>query len=184
MTWAFALYAAKTPYVALLNDDDWHEPTFVERCEQQLENPDIAYCFTNALIHDGEKTFLNLPENFPSGIYKAEVIEKMLLEMPLTVSPACVVFRRENVGRDLITNQLPVPYPPPAMVGNDTLLLLLPLLRYKHVAFINEPLANFRLHAGSYTIDALADAKKSAELHRHYRVAKDWYLAQKRYGNA
>ena len=53
------------------------------------------------------------------------------------------------------------------------------MLRYPKLGFVKEPLASFRAHDGSITIDALKDAQKKQELSAAYNEVRAFYVELK-----
>jgi len=169
-----------TPYVAILHDDDWYEPTFIEQAEALLKQG-AGYVFTDAKIHfpdDSERLNLSLSPD-SSGFWDYQLVESKLFGMPYCISPSCCVFRTEDVLRSLIPGGVPCPFDSKVLAGPDALLTLLPLLWRDNVGVIGEPLSNFTAHAGSVTIDAMGDAAKNNDLLRCYLLAKRFYRACK-----
>jgi hypothetical protein len=64
-------------------------------------------------------------------------------------------------------------------VGPDIFASLLSMLRYPKVGFVKEPLASFRAHDGSITIDAFKDARKKAEIAAAYNEVRHYYVELK-----
>lgn len=178
MTWRIAAEHVDTEYMSLLHDDDWYEPSWARRCLERMA-PDVSYVVTEAMIcfPDGS-TARNL--GLSDGSYSVTAWERLLMSMPYTVSPCSVLFRTADVREHLPLSRLPVRGSHSnCMAGHDLLLMLGPLKdpRYKRVEFISEPLANYRAHEGSYTIKAMADPEREAELRENYAAARRYWAA-------
>jgi hypothetical protein len=175
--WRYAAQLAQTPLVHLLHDDDWLEPTFVERMGPALSDERVAYAVCDATIRglpDGDRA--DVPWWGLAADSSVEAMEAQLLA-GLNLSPCRVLYRRADLLRDIVASPLPMPFPP--RYGHDLLLSLWPLLRYQRVAYVAEPLVNFRAHAGSITIDAMGDADRWQALADDYEKARAYYRAVK-----
>jgi hypothetical protein len=165
---------ARGEFVNLLHDDDWLEPGFAARTARAVTDR-IAYAFTQArIVHDDGREAFNIPQSVTGAIIGAGRFESTLLSMQFCISPCCVMFRRRDLLRDIIVGKLPISDPPE--IGHDLLITLLPLMRYSAVAYISDPLVNFRAHDSSCTIRELnADGGKN--LQRQYDLARLYYSA-------
>lgn len=160
-------------YATFLWSDDVLQPTFLERTVPVLGDRDVAFVFTAAEIGaqpgGGEVHYAH-----PSGLMRSrEFIDGSLRASELfPVSPACALFRLADIRSDFI---LELPTEPPVDLtltgaGIDQLLFLRAALRYPYVACISEPLAFFRAHAGSLTIDG-----RGGQVALGYALASNWF---------
>jgi len=177
--WRDGIEQANGELVHITYDDDWIQPTFVERCEPLLRS-DVAFVYTSATVHDREGVPIELLNQHLDGIRPIAEIVDRLLQMPLGISPGCVLFRRNDALRNLLPG---VPgawdglYGKGSECGVDLLLLLLTSLHYPKYAHVPEPLADFLAHPGSLTIGAHLSGRIE-ELAAAYGVAKAYYLKQ------
>jgi len=102
-----------------------------------------------------------------------------LLLSPRAVSPGCALFRRTDVLDGLLVGRIPFSRASYHGAGPDLLIFLVAVRRYGKFGFVDEALAHFRAHQGSITIDALADASRSARLSSAYRAVKQYHLVLK-----
>ena len=175
--WIDGARQATGKYLHFTYDDDWLQPTFIERCLACFTD-DVAFVYTRARLHGGhedERVILS----HPGGRRPIIDIVRHLMTSQLTISPGCALFRRE----DVLINLLPeVPcasgiYGKGSGVGEDLLLFLLTSLHYPTYAHVPEPLADFLAHSGSITVNA-QQTGRNRQLAQAYAVAKAYYAAQ------
>src|SRR5689334_20391324 len=87
--------------VHITYDDDWIQPTFVERCARLLRR-DVAFVYTRAMVRDAQGNPIELINKHPPGIRPIRDIVNHLLRTPLTISPGCALFRRSDAIRNLL----------------------------------------------------------------------------------
>ncbi len=176
--WRDGVEQATGELVHITYDDDWLQPTFVERCERLLRR-DVAFVYTRATVHDPQGNPIELINEHPAGIRPIRDIVNILMRMPLTISPGCALFRRSDALRNLL---LEVPgaggdYGKGSGVGEDLLLFLLTSLHYRLYAHVAEPLADFLAHPGGITTGAQLSGR-TERLAAAYSTAKAYYLGQ------
>lgn len=176
--WRDGIAHATTDFVHLTYDDDWLQPTFIERC-LELMRDDVAFAYTRVTLHFEPSGKTEPSVLHPPGVRPIGPLVQHLLRARYTVSPGCALFRR----RDAMENLLPEvpgatgPYGKGKGVGEDLLLFLLTSLGYEKYAHVEAPLADFLAHPGSITIGAMVGGKARA-LAAAYETAKRHYLAQ------
>lgn len=171
--WWRCIEEARGQLATFLWSDDLLRPTFLERTLPFLADDGVAFAFTAAEIGPtpgtGRLTYSNLRDPFPARAF----IEGTLLgRADLPVSPACALFRLEDLKRSFVAE---LPTDPPVDLrstgaGTDVLMYLLTGLRYPRVASVPEPLAFFRSHPGSITIHG-----RDGEVAFNYALAKAWF---------
>jgi glycosyltransferase involved in cell wall biosynthesis len=177
-SWRDGIEQATGELVHITYDDDWLQPTFVERCEPLLRS-DVAFVYTSATVHDLDGNPVEVLNRHPEGIRPIGDIVNFLMRAPLGISPGCALFRRGDALRNLL------PYVPRTDMeqgkstgaGEDLLLFLLTSLDYPRYAHVAEPLADFLAHPGSITIGASL-AGRIDTLAADYSAAKAYYLRQ------
>ena len=175
--WRDGVEQATGEFVHITYDDDWLQPTFVERCELLLRD-DVAFVYTRATVHGPESTTELFTEH-PAGVRPIRDIVAALMRMPLTISPGCALFRRRDAVRHLLP-EIPGAggaYRKGAGVGEDLLLFLLTSLHYPRYAHVPEALADFLAHEGSITTGAQLTGRVD-RLAAAYTAAKAYYLRQ------
>lgn len=178
--WLDAVLHAKTEYIKILFDDDWIDPTFVEKT-LALMNKDVSCVITNAKISyedenskqisEGRTAFFN-----KAGIFNNTFIKNELLLFAGVISPTCCLFRREELIDGIYQGKLLKKggnyY---HGVGPDMFVMLLGFLRYKKIGFVNEDLATFRAHAKSITTDALKNVDTKIRIQKAYGDTIEFY---------
>lgn len=166
-SWLDGCLIAHTPFIKLLFDDDFLEPTFIEKT-MELLSPSVGFVFSKATITDAEgKPATELFNGIVSGsgvFYKT--VDRRAVRTPV-ISPSAAVFRREDLIDSLFIDKLPLQERKYHGVGPDHFVKLLALMRYRKFGFVDEPLVSFRSHSGSITT-ASADDHSRAELKAAY----------------
>lgn len=178
--WLEGVLHAGGDFVHLQYDDDWIAPSFIEACLAVIA-PDTGFAFTGADVLDGPglpvklRQFVEwLPE---TGTYPVDAVEKQILGS--LISPGAALYRRQILLDALYQGRLPLQTHEYRGVGPDAFVTLLSMLRYPTVGFVREPLAFFRTHEGSITIDAFASGEKTARLRAAYAEVTRYYLEMK-----
>lgn len=173
-----AVHRANTPYIAILCDDDWLEPTFLEQCVSML-GVDVAYSFCESTVHHASgHTEKHWGWPVPTGYIDSRQFGDELLRQARIMSPSFCLFRRSDILRCLLPGNVPgmnnhwMPNPS----GPDHMLGLLPLLDYPRVAWICDPLVNLDGGEQSTTIQHLTGgAEKATALKQNYDNARKFY---------
>jgi glycosyltransferase involved in cell wall biosynthesis len=175
IAWFDGVLRSSGEYIHINYDDDWIAPSFVERAMASFAD-DISLVFTNGKVVRGlEEKILLDPSHFVGGTHDAWNLLRYLIECQSTISPGCAVFRRKDALDALLIN-------PPFRsnlyrgVGPDLMMFLVSLARYPRYAFVDEPLAVFRAHDQSITINASLDAAKAQRLISAYDEYKLFFL--------
>jgi hypothetical protein len=175
-----AVYRAQTTYVTVLCDDDWLEPTFIEKCRKKMYD-DVAYAFTESVIHlpSGQRRHWE-GELGESRILTADFLAGHLMASPKIISPSFALYRRADLLRALCPGGVPgfrnAMENCHCASGPDLLMALLPLLDYKMVAWIEEPLANLDGGGQSTTMQAITGPDLGESLHRNYNDARALFI--------
>lgn len=176
--WLDGVLHSKTKYVKILYDDDWIEPTFVEKTLALMEDG-VSCVITNANIsfENGnskrvtKSTFFN-----KTGIFSNFIIKHIILLSGAVISPSCVLFRKEELIDGIYQGKLPKKggnyY---RGVGPDMFVMLLGFLRYPKIGFVNEYLTTFRAHDKSITMDAKKEGDKNIRIKRAYEDTLEFY---------
>ncbi|CUI01043.1 glycosyltransferase family 2 protein [Leisingera aquaemixtae] len=178
--WLEGILHASGEYVHLQYDDDWIHPTFIEKCAKLLTS-DVGFAFTGAeVVEDG--TGRQMMTQFLDWLPDTGVFENRLAEEKIVgslISPGAAVFRRQVLIDALYQGRLPLQSSEYHGVGPDIFASLLSMLRYPKVGFVKEPLASFRAHDGSITIDAFKDKQKQADIAAAYNEVRHHYIELK-----
>lgn len=172
--WLEGILNATGDFIHLHFDDDLLEPTYIEETSS-LINDDVGFVFSSACVFHEDNTENILFANvFDTNIISTKKAEKFVLKNML--SPACVLVRKTDIIDALYQGSLPLQKEHYHGVGPDHFITLLCLLRYKFIGYINKPLARFRAHSGSITVDAQNDDQKRLLIRNAYKEAKKYYL--------
>jgi len=174
--WIRCISRAKGKYGKILWSDDLMQSTFLEKSVDILEtNVDVGFVFTPAIIFGDkfrEKLFYTISNK--SGIFSTkQFIEGILYDKDYPNSPACALFRLEDLKKNLLL-KIPNNFNSDASVhaiGNDLLIFLLTAKDYDKFAYINEPLSMLRAHGDSITIST-----KKTKLVLNYDIAKAYFV--------
>ena len=178
--WLEGILHANGDYVHLQYDDDWIANTFIEKCLSVMGD-DVGFAFSGAEVVDDKSgkqkmtQFLGwLPE---TGIFENHLAENHIVSS--LISPGAALFRKQVLIDALYQGALPLQTSEYHGVGPDIFASLLSMLRYPKLGFVKEPLASFRAHDGSITIDALKDAEKRKKIAAAYNEARAYYVELK-----
>lgn len=176
--WLDAVLHAKTKYVKILYDDDWIDPTFVEKTMALMEE-DVSCVITNAEIqyeNDKKKRIEKSTFSNKTGVFRNTLIKNELLLFATVISPTCCLFRREELIDGLYQgNLLKKGGNYYHGVGPDMFIMLLGFLRYKKTGFVKEYLATFRAHEKSITIDANKNNETKSKIKKAYLDVVEFY---------
>lgn len=173
--WWGQIYEATTPLIALLFDDDWWEPDYLDTLCPELADPFVAYTWSDALIHFPDGT---TRPNFylPAGRHEVPRDEHlmMLLSIPYSIATDCIVMRRHDALTCLLPGGTPLGGFQDPLGGVDGLFAMLPLLRPEYDKVI--AFGGTRVHLGadmsSTTIAAMADPEADKRLRAGYKEAR------------
>lgn len=178
--WLEGVLHSTGEFVHLQYDDDWIAPTFIQSCVDVIDK-DTGFSFSVADVVDGPGQPTKLRQFMQwlpaTGIYAVHELEAQILDS--LISPGAALYRRQILIDALYQGRLPLQSNEYRGVGPDAFVTLLSLLRYPMVGFVREPLAFFRAHEGSITIDAFASAEKSSQLRAAYSEVKQFYQEMK-----
>lgn len=165
-------------FIHINYDDDWIDPTFVEKTLSLL-SPDVAFVYTRVKLHFLGTDITGALLAHPPGVRPISEIVGHLLRHQLTISPGCALFRRSDILKNLL---LEIPgatgvYGKNSGVGEDLLLFLLTSLDYPQYAHLPEPLSHFLAHPSSITINARVSGRRRALVDAYSR-ARRYYLEQ------
>jgi|APSaa5957512535_1039671.scaffolds.fasta_scaffold100207_2 glycosyltransferase involved in cell wall biosynthesis len=177
--WLDGIIHSKGVYVHLQYDDDWIKPNYIEEC-LKLYQSDVGFVFSSAEVFNqkdgviGNVLFSDFGE---TGVYPKRKFERFLLSS--LVSPGAILIRKNDALDALYQGRLPLQKESYHGVGPDCLYSLLPLLRYKKVGYIKEPLVVFRSHENSITVNASGTEKRNHSLVLSYNEVRKFYLHMK-----
>lgn len=141
---------------------------------------DVGFVFSSAEVFNQETQtrenvlFSNLGE---TGVYSNRKFERLLLST--LVSPGAILIRKKDAINAIYQGFLPLQKEFYHGVGPDYLYSLLPLLNYKKIGYIKDPLAIFRYHKDSITVDASNDPSKKLNFVLSYNEARKFYFRMK-----
>lgn len=175
--WQRCIAEARGTYGKILFSDDLMAPDFLAKTVPFLEDNDIGFVFTAAIMSkvpfqgDIKCQFTKQTGTFASSLF----ISMALFNGDLPVSPGGALFRLSDLRSNLLCE-----IPSPTLTdfsshgaGSDLLIYLLTASQYPKIAYIYEPLSHFRAHDGSITI-----GMEYCHLARCYRQTRLWFAEQ------
>jgi glycosyltransferase involved in cell wall biosynthesis len=178
--WLDGVMHATGEFVHLQYDDDWIKPTYVEKC-MALMAPDVGCVFCETELFDdttNQVTKTLFKDWLPgTGVFSTRRCGRRMSRK--LISPAALIFRKSELIDALYQGNLPLSKNHHHGVGPDCLVTLLALLRYPKQAFVAEPLAVFRRHNASITVDAQSSRETALRLKNAYREVRRYYREQK-----
>ncbi|MBO9408285.1 glycosyltransferase family 2 protein [Shimia sp. R9_1] len=178
--WLEGILHANGTYVHLQYDDDWIADNFIEKCVSVMGD-DVGFAFSGAEVVD-DKTGRQMMTQFLDWLPATGIFENHLAEDSIVaslISPGAALYRKQVLIDALYQGGLPLQTNEYHGVGPDIFVSLLSMLRYPKLGFVREPLASFRAHDGSITIDALKDAQKQREIAAAYNEVRAYYVELK-----
>lgn len=177
--WLDGILHAKNEFIHINYDDDWIAPNFIEECAN-LINDNVACVFTEVQLFDESKNELGRKifqlEN-ESGVFSIKKLKHFNLKY--LTSPGAGVFRKQILLDNLFVGNIPFTKNHYHGVGPDILFSLMSTIDYTHYGFVNKPLAFFRVHENSITIDAQSDKSKALKIKKAYEDAKIYFFIYK-----
>lgn len=173
--WLDGLMNARGEFVHINFDDDYMQPSFIERC-MELMGPDVGMVFTKVSLRDDAsgQVVAELFDNFGStGIHSAGFF--MDKQSRGLVSPGATIIRRMDIIDALFVGKVPFSRFEYHGVGPDWLMTAMTTLKYPKVGFVDEPLAVFSSHPGSITVSAMQDEAKKLAFKRAYQESRRFY---------
>lgn len=179
LNWIECLKLSSGEYIKFLFSDDLLTPNCIEKSITYIENNDIAFVTSSALIGQdlNNCTTYYRTSNDDFLIDSNEYINKTLSFYGkfFAVSPCAALFRRKDVEKNLLNNNnfpININYDfNHTGAGVDWLLFLITATSYKKVAVISQPLVFFGAHKDSLTIK-----NEGGLIPQGYQIAKKWFL--------
>lgn len=180
--WARCIAEARGRFGKLLFSDDLIAPDYLERTLPYLEDPAVGLVFHEVAIGPVPgKGRIGYRLGRPSGTLSSDAFIALATRTNrVSASPGSAFFRMADLRAHLL-DAIPAATTREVAghgAGPDLLLFLLAARKYPKVAYVRAPLAFFRSHTGSLTIDL-----GRRELLPCYTQAKAWFLAQHRSDN-
>ena len=179
IAWLDGAIRSSGEFVHFTYDDDWIEPDFVARCLEHF-NSNVGLVFSNARVcsEKGADSFM-----YPAGQQvfesnKSSELIRHLFRRGLTISPGCALFRRKDVIAALMSNPVDL-HASYHGAGPDLMLFLFCAYHYPCFAYEAEPLAVFRAHDDSITVDASKDEARGAGLAAAYSEYRRFFSVAK-----
>jgi glycosyltransferase involved in cell wall biosynthesis len=177
--WLDGILHASEELIHINFDDDWIEPTFIEKCAK-LFKEDVGCVISDAAIFHEDSREIT-PRIFgiegKTGVYSSKIIESYNLKS--LTSPCAGIYRKQILINNLFIGKLPFTKDSYHGVGPDILFSLMSALEYSKFGYVAEDLAIFRSHKNSITIDAANNILKSKQINAAYNSARDFYYIQK-----
>ena len=171
--WAKAIEYANGEFIKILWSDDLLEKSCVSKLLKGFDN-ETAFSYSTTKIFNSTTFKLRYKLNNSKKIEAKWYLKHLINSTSdLPVSPGCALFRKSDLDENLeinIDNKLGIDYSTLA-IGNDLLLFLKPLLKYKHVNYVTDTLSYFREHE-----DSISKRSGSEILDFHYTYCKLYFL--------
>jgi glycosyltransferase involved in cell wall biosynthesis len=171
--WKKAIEYANGEFVKILWSDDLLEKSCINELLEGFDN-ETAFSYSTTKIFNNTTSKLRYKLSDSKKIESRRYLEHLIHSITdLPVSPGCALFRKSDLQENLevqITNQLGIDYSTLA-IGNDLLLFLKPLLKYKYVNYVSNTLCSFREHE-----DSISNKSGSEILDFHYSYCKLYFL--------
>ena len=173
--WLDGVINARGEFIHLNFDDDYLEPTYVEKC-MALMGPDVGLVFSKVSLRDEESGRIDselFGEFGETGVRSASTF--MHKHVRGLISPGATILRRKDILDALYVGKVPFARHEYRGVGPDWLMTAMTTLSYDKVGFVDEPLAVFSSHPGSITVSAMQDEVKKRALRQAYQESRRFY---------
>ena len=177
--WLDGILHSSNDLIHINFDDDWIKPTYIEEC-QKLFTDKVGCVFSDALVFfEKEKKFGGTLFNLKNetGVYPAKTLANFNIKK--LSSPGAGVFRKKVLLDTLFVGKVPFSKNHYHGVGPDILFSLMSCIEYPSFGYVNQPLAIFRAHENSITIDAASDQKKQTKIKNAYQDARIYFYINK-----
>jgi glycosyltransferase involved in cell wall biosynthesis len=165
--WQRCLELSHGEYIKLVFSDDWLSPNAIERMVLGLEtHPEAGLCYSSVVYHnDGVPGFPELEE--ANNLGQDQLLTSYLFlqgfisgRISVPRSPGQALFRREDFTRWLTTDHHIRMNMDCGLygMGNDCLLYLQACNDYPYILHKAEPLAHYRIHLSSLTIENMGQS--------------------------
>lgn len=170
-----AIHRSNTPFVTVLCDDDYLQPTFLETCCSLMDDG-AGYVVTEAMAVYGEgKVKQNYGFSGEPSLVDALQFAEYLLGSPGIITPSTCLYRREDALRSLTPGGVPGFISATPWLANesgpDHLMALLPLLWHETVGVVPQPLAVLDGWSESTTVSEYAN-DGGVMLNQNYSAAR------------
>jgi glycosyltransferase involved in cell wall biosynthesis len=175
--WWRCLAEARGTYATFLWSDDLLMPPFLERTLPFLADDDVAFAYTAAEIGEspGSGTVRYALPTTRVIRSDAFVVGSLTTRRRFPVSPACALFRLDDLRRNFVMELGTTPRLDLSATGAgvDLMLFLLAASHRPLVAHIREPLAFFRAHTGS-----ISTGGRGGQVALEYALTKSWFARE------
>jgi glycosyltransferase involved in cell wall biosynthesis len=172
--WWRCVEEAHGTYGTFLWSDDLLMPSFLKSTLAFLSDDDVAFAYSSAEVGPspgrGRITYALPSSRMLTS--EAFILGSLITRGRYPLSPACGLFRLDDIRRNFM---MELPTSPTTDLtatgaGVDVLLFLLAASQRPRVAHISQPLAFFRAHKGSISVDG-----RSGQVALAYALAKCWF---------
>lgn len=175
--WLDGVLNASGAFIHINYDDDWIEPLFIEKCMALFDN-ETGFVFSDVTLFDEETQSFSEPTLKPffkkTGWFHRRKL--WFFELKNLISPGCAVFRKQVLLDQLYIGRIPFTVEEYKGVGPDLLFSLMSTLDRKKIGFVAEPLAIFRCHSNSITVNALQDVDRKRRIRAAYDEARVYFM--------
>lgn len=175
-TWYTATALATGDVCHFQLDDDWIDPTFMERTVAELTD-DVSCVLTQSTVHfeDGRPDQQNM-DLMParSGKVPGGVMVSIMMNIPLTITPASATMRRQDVLDFLPVGR--IPNAPRRTNCADAYMMLSLFASRPYVYWIADSLAHLGAHADGFTVSRLEGEDRGADLVAQYSEVKTAWM--------
>jgi glycosyltransferase involved in cell wall biosynthesis len=174
--WLDGILHCSNDLIHINYDDDWIKPTFIEECVN-LFKEDVGFVFSEALVYfENQKEFSEklFKLNDKKGVFP--VSNFLEFSKKNMVSPGAAIFRKKILLDNLFVGKIPFTQNEYHGVGPDILFSIISCAEYPLYGFVSEPLALFRAHDKSITIDSQSDSTKQFKIKNAYNDARVYYF--------
>tara|TARA_B110000503_G_C7074288_1_gene382240 strand:+ start:349 stop:1200 length:852 start_codon:yes stop_codon:yes gene_type:complete len=179
--WLDGVLESSGDFINLLHDDDWLEPSFIEKCMKYFDDPNVGFVFSAANVFgEEENRIINTLHNKflkMDGVYDIVKYETYFLRY--LISPTSLILRKKDIIDSIFIGSLPFAKYNYKGVGSDKLMILMCMLRYKKFGYTSEILSFYRAHQSSITYESNFDKEKQYAIRKAYEEVNNYYYILK-----
>lgn len=175
--WLRCVSEARGEFGKILFSDDLIFPQFLEHTLCHIENTEVAFVSTAAIIgetpNNGIAVYSNIYKEFRVPV---KSYWDLLIKVSVPYSPGAAIFRMSDIRKNLLCS-IPTKIYKDFTVngaGPDVLLYGLTSLNYKYVVMLSNNDVFFRIHSGSISM-----LNSNNDVLKGYRAALSWFCINK-----
>ncbi len=177
--WMDGILHAKHDLIHINFDDDWMEPTFIEKCLPLFDDNTSCVISNARIVRENNSKSDEVPFFYSKKTGKISSGELIKKSTSSLISPCAGIYRKNILIDNLFIGKIPFTKNTYHGVGPDILFSLMSTFDFPFFGYVNEFLINFRAHDTSITVDAHNNPEKQKNIHKAYQDARIYFYLNK-----